>query len=348
MDKALSLKHSLVIEIQSDMVSGAIVRSSDNGAQEIIYHVSTRTPHKKLESPDHITRMMLKSLEGIAEKIAKEGLQITGAAGHKGGGIKDVHYVLSSPWVISRSKKAKIEYDENTEITSSIVQAIIEEEREKVFEEASEDIILIEEKIFDVQMNGYSVLSYEGKLTKDMEISFVFSLSSDEILKKIHSALSKHIHFEVEHYHSALLMQYLESRSLAMDIGQHAVIHVHGELTDVAIAGNGFSLSSFPFGASTLVRKISSSLFHSPQSAASILSMHEEGKLDEGHGRLIEQALFPELDNWHENCMRTPLPDMIYLSSVGHSGIFRSALEKSGRKVKFLDRPLIKIYAGMI
>ncbi len=340
MDKALSLKHSLLIEIQSDMVSGAIV----NAAQEIIYHVSTRTPHKKLESPDHITKMMLKSLGGIAEKIAKEGLQITGAAGQ----IKDVHYVLSSPWVISRSKKVKIQYDENTEITAEIVQGIIEEEREKVFEEASEDIILIEEKIFDVQMNGYSVLSYEGKLTKDMEISFVFSLSSDEILKKIHSALSKHIHFQVEHYHSALLMQYLESRSLAMDIGQHAIIHVHGELTDIAIAGDGFNLSSFPFGASTLVRKISSSLLHSLQSAVSILSMHEEGKLDEGHGKLIEQALFPELDNWHENCMRTPLPDMIYLSSVGHSGIFRSVLEKSGRKVKFLDRPLIKIYAGMI
>ena len=340
MDKALSLKHSLIIEIQSDMVSGAIV----NAAQDIIYHVSTRTPHKKLESPDHVTRMMLKSLEGIAEKIAKEGLQIAGAAGQ----IKDVHYVLSSPWVISRSKKAKIEYDEDTEITSDIVQNIIEEEREKIFEEISEDIILIEEKIFDVRMNGYPVQSYEGKLTKDIEVSFVFSLSSDEILKKIHSALSKHIHFEVEHYHSALLMQYLESRSLAMDVGDYAVIHVHGELTDIAIAGRGFSLSSFPFGTSTLVRKISSSLLHSHQSAGSILSMHEEGKLEDGHRRSVEQVLFPEIENWHENCTRTPLPDMIYLSSVGHSGIFRSALEKAGKKVNLLARPLIKIYAGMI
>ncbi|MDP3962755.1 MAG: hypothetical protein Q8Q03_02740 [bacterium] len=331
MDKALSL----VIEIQSDSVRGALVDFRGQ-APEVICSASSRIMHKDHAGSEYITMSMLKSVENVAGKIMKEA----------GGSVRDAHFILSSPWVISKSKKVRIEYEEEAEITSDMIEEVVKEEAGRILEESSEDIVIVEQKIFDVSLNGYPVHSYEGKRALSLEVSLVLSMSSDEILKKMHSAVSRHIHFYNDCYHSALLLHYISLRSSSMDGDEFAVVHVHGELTDIVVVRNSFSsnLGSFPFGASTLVRKISSVMESSPETSSSMLSMHEEGRLEDEHGRRMEEALLSIVGGWHDDCAGMDIPRRVHLLSPNYPGIFKKILERSDCRVKIFDEPLEKIY----
>ncbi len=342
MDKALSPHYSLVVEIQSDMVSGSVVHFSENAEPVIMYHVSARSDHKDQRSSDHITRTMLALVENISAKIIRDGM---------GRSIGDVHFVLSSPWVVSKAKKVRVEYEEEMVISSDIVESIVEEGRNKVLGESDEDIVLIEQKICDIQLNGYSVDSYVDRKARRLEVSFVLSLSSDEVMKKMRLAVSKHIHFHNDYYHSAFLLHYVSARMSAVDGEEYALVHVHGELTDIVTIRGGFSsdIGSFPFGSSTLLRNISEALpGHGHESVKSLLSMHEEQRMDDEHGRKIDAVVSAIIHRWHEDCMKMRLPDRIRLIAINHPGIFKKILEKKDRKVMVFDGPLIKIYASAL
>ena len=94
----------------------------------------------------------------------------------------------------------KLPPDNEIEIKDSVILNIINAERKNLTEkfrkdemnkEYEFDIAFIEENIFDVKLNGYSVSDYRGKRAKSLEVSFATTMSSYKILKKIDSIVLK-------------------------------------------------------------------------------------------------------------------------------------------------------------
>lgn len=336
---------SLVIDIRSDVIEGTL----SNFPDQIIYSTSIHIPRKIHSNVDYAIKAMLKGIEDLCVHVTQERRHYTKEQ------IGSVHYILSSPWVISQFKTVKVEYGKDTEITEAVVKGIMEENRKILVTTYESDTVFIEQKIFSVELNGYPVQEYKGKKAKTLQISFAFTLSSDKIIKKIQAIAGRTLNIYKEYYHSAILLQYFASRSRMIDNKEYILIHIHGELTDVVIVKNSISacLGSFPFGVSNLIRKVSLSLKSSFETASSMLSLYEEGKLEKSQHIKMQNTLLPILGGWQAECLRSfkdigkdvILPHTIYLSSGSpHLSFLKTTLEKSGFEGLLDDIPLSQLY----
>lgn len=345
---------SLVIDIRSDVVEGTLVNfpekssSSDFVSPQIIYSASTHFPLKlHATSGERLTKMMLKSVEDLCGHISHEAVKFSKEK------IGSVHYVLSSPWVISQSKTVKVQFENDTLITEGIIKNIIEEDRNALIENNEDDMIFIEQKIFAVELNGYPVQDYKGKVVKSLKVSFAFSLSSDRIIKKIREATSHIFHRHIEHFHSAILLHYLSSRVKILDDREYILVHVHGELTDIAVIKKGASahIGSFPFGSSTLLRKVSHSFKDSLETAASTIALYEAGTLEKGQHKKVHDIVTPLMNGWYSGFSKSiELPPHIVSMSSGspYLSLFKTTLEESGYKVEVDQMSLSQIYVAAL
>lgn len=347
---------SLIIDIQSDLIRAALAVLSRGGKPRVFYMTSYDIPFEPHASGAHINNSMLKAVSDISNKILKEGMKKAHEIGFRAKKPENVHYILSSPWAIPKSKISRTDFDKPTEITESMILGIMKEERKIFLDEFKKDnksgeyefdLAFIEEKVFDIKLNGYSVSDYKGKKATSLEISFATTLSSEKTLDKVHSAVTGVMHIKNESYHSAVLMRYTALRSLLFGREDYISIHIHGELTDMIIVKRGLSyyLGSFPFGRKTLLRKAQASLRASLETTDSSLSMYEDNKLEQEERQKIEKTINLVMRDWQKECMNIinsvskdglP-PHTVYMSSFKHSGIFKKSLEEKNFEVLPFD-----------
>lgn len=342
--------NALVIDIQSDVIEGTLVNFPGG---EILYATTVRISRKNHMDGDYLTKMMLKAIEDLCLHMVKE----TSALSREP--IHTIHYILSTPWVTSQSKTVKIEYEKDTEINEGTIHAIIEADRKQLIATYEDDMIFVEQKVFDVGLNGYSVDDYRGKKARTLKVSFAFTLSSDRIIQKIQSAVSKNLRVKKEFFHSAILLQYLSSRNMSGESDEYIVLHVHGELTDVVVVKKGFSsyLASFPFGASTLTRKTSIALKSTFEETSSTFALYHDKKLEEKEEHKITDILMPIMKGWQAECTRSfeeiskhvLLPGAVHLYSESPLiPLFQQSLEEMKFKVAPHEGPLRQIHIAAL
>ncbi|MEY2664444.1 MAG: hypothetical protein RIT04_252 [Candidatus Parcubacteria bacterium] len=347
-----------LIDIQSGLVRGSLVLLNPGKPSRILYTTQHQLPHKTIASSAYITKMMLKGVSEVAAELSKKGFisaDVGGTVDSSGqqfgyhGNLAGVHYILSSPWVISQTKTVKIAYDKPTVITQATVQGVIDRARAEL--EAGEfnfDAISIEQKIFEVKLNGYSVGNYEGKTASNLEVSCAISVSSNKILEKIATHAQRSLHTKRFRYHSALLLEYAGLRSVLRDHQEYMVIHAHSELTDVVVVRAGMCafLSSFPFGIFTVLRKIARTTRQTVSIADSTLALYDHsnessGSIPKSLSREEQIRLEPVISaigkGWIHDLHaalahageRMVIPRLIVLSAHSHLSFFKSELEKS-------------------
>ncbi len=344
---------SLVIDIQSDVIEGTLIKFPPKATPEppqILYAASLFIPRKANIDGDYLTKMMIRTINDLVLLVIKETKGVTTES------IQSIHYILSSPWVISRAKTVQIEYEMDTEITDNVIKEVVDADRKDLIEKNESDMVFVEQKIFDVQLNGYSLEHYQGKRAKSLKVSFAFTLSSDKIIKKIQGEVLQHLHVKKEYFHSAILLQYLSSRSMAAEGEEYVVLHIHGEMTDVVVVKKGFSsyLATFQFGTSTLTRKVSHSMNTSFEMTSSTLAMYLDKKLNEEEQKKVETILMPILRGWQSECTSTfagigehvAIPRMIHLYSGGaFAPLFKKTLEESDFEVVIHPEPLREVHS---
>ena len=351
---------SLVIDIQSGIVRGSLVCLESQEKPNLIYIV-----HKHIENNGKIDgvnmmRTMVSTLSEVIDLVVREGVGRAKSIGFENAKIDNIHYILSSPWIISESKTVKIEYEQDTEITEAIVKKMIDDEqssfikkyqKENIQDEYEFDLSFIEQKIFAIRLNGYSVQQYKNKKTRKLEVSFAVTLSSNHILDKIKEATKKIINVKKESYHSALLLHYVSLRSLIPNQEEYVSLHVHGELTDIVIVKKGVSsyLASFPFGIMTLVRRLSQEGKINIESAKSTISMYVDNKLDDAERLRIEKIINTIVTDWQKECLEifnkagenSLVPRVIYLSLANYMDIFRQILSLTKFEVISFDDSIV-------
>jgi hypothetical protein len=352
---------SLIVDIQSGVVRASLVSLNTNEVPHIICIFSRLLPHKTEVDGTYLTTVMLKALEEVALKISTDGFARAAEVGYEGHSLQSIHYVMSSPWLVSQSKTVKISYEKETEVTEASIHALVEKERDVLmnkFHEGSlnsefeKDLTLIEQKIFDVRLNGYSVQDYRGKKARNFETSFAVTTSSKYILSKIEETVGKILRCKKQEFHSALLLQYTALRTIVGNRDEYISLHVHSELTDIVVVKRGISsyLASFPFGTAEVLRRLSTALGTSESSGVSLLALHESGKLEESEHHRVDALISPILTDWQTQLLsmlgmigeKTILPRLVYLSAHSNAELFKMILIETKFEVLPFDYTLVE------
>lgn len=353
---------SLVLDIQSGLIRGSLVIFNKDTKPHIIYNY---TKHISLDKGQgnggpYMTKVMLKTLNDVLTNVQKSGFARAKTLGYNDNNIYEIFYALSSPWAVSHAQKIRADYKKETTINERTIEEIISNESKLLMNEfildlqksksSNLDIVMFEQKIFDIRLNGYSVNNYSGKKTSVLEVSFAITVASQNILNKIKNEVEKVFHVKKEYLHGSLLLHYLALRSLSPNRDEYTSLHVHGELTDIVIVnkGSGVFLASFPFGAYTLVRKIAKSMRISPENVKSMIALYEEDKLENKQKSDFEEVLGEVMEGWKRDLINTlnsregvSIPHIIYLSIHEHFKLFEKSIKQAEFEVVHFDDSLV-------
>ncbi len=354
---------SLIIDIESGLVRAALVLYARSQVPRVLCTVSSpivRKP-KRTKLHDDFLGAMVRALNDVTTHLANKSLPELREKGFTQV-ISKVNCVLSTPWIISKTKTVKINYGKETEITRELVKKIIDTEHQELENKFKADhaasgdgslleydLEFIEQKIFEIKLNGYAVANVYGKRAKEIEVSFAVTVSSKDILNQIHETIATTLnvvsirgiygvngHY-VDEYHSSLLLQYSAFRNLVKMRNDYIAAHVHNDLSDIIVVRGGVCsiLASFPFGMSTFVKKTSSALNQPETLAYSALSMNAQQKLTPESHKEISSASDPIIREWASQFFQTlstvsdldQLPRTLILSVQDHFPYFEKALK---------------------
>jgi hypothetical protein len=323
-------ERSVVLDIQSGLVRGAVVVKNLDSI--LVTSVVTKSISSKttIKNSEHLTKRVLKLISEVTEHLSRD------IGGSK---VDKVEYILSSPWIISKLKTVKVDFDKETEITQSIMSDIIK--KETVGKVTNTDTKAIEQKIFEIRLNGYPAVLVEGKKAHTLEVSLSTSFGSVSFLDKVHDVVVRHIRHKKSSLHSSLLLQYKALREILKDKSEFIYVHVHSELTDMIIVKDGLCkhIASFPFGIQTILRKVSSGTKETIESSDSLLSLYQGNKLSENEQIKIKKIVDPLMSDWSDQCVKSfesvfdtiSTPRVMYISSHSHFDIFKNALAAAGK-----------------
>jgi hypothetical protein len=322
----LTKSKSVLLDIQSGLVRGAFVRFHHGEASLISSVVTKYIPSIPLT--DESGRMEKEILKVVSDVLQS----IMGSVGHEK--IDTIHYILSSPWIFSDFKSEKVNFEKETKINHGMVDNLLKKQMERT--KLSPDIQHVEIKVCEVRLNGYVMENFEGKTAKNLEVFFYNSYGSKAFFDKLTVLVQKMIHIKNHEYHSALLLQYSALRLVNTTREDYLYIHVHSELTDVVAVKNGLCkhISSFPFGTTSLLRKISEITNQSLEASDSLLTLYQNDKLEEKEKEKMKAIIDPLLIKWNESWIKNLseefgliyIPRTVYLSVHSHLEVFKYAL----------------------
>ncbi len=265
----------LVFDISSGTVAGALISSDDSGKVTLLKAHREFFPFNRPLSGKSIHSTMIHALDKVLSDLSKSA-----------GKVESADFIFSSPWLSSETKKVIIDFTVPTVVTEGIVKEAIEEEERKFAElidsAKTEKITLLESKVTDIKVNGYSVNNAYGQKAKKLELSIFISISTEKIIKEVKSALSKHFHVAKINLHSEA--QTLQSYLSGMEgIGNNYVfINVHGEVTEFIHVNHDHIVAwaTIPIGTRTLMRRYAEKCKISNHMAMSDISLVVNGVLD--------------------------------------------------------------------
>lgn len=324
---------SLIIEIQSGMIRGAIVKDL-KASQPVFVDVKVAS----IKQP----KLMLETLAKVIDELGHK---------HK---VHIAHIILSSPWISSFSKSIELHFEKEREVTENLILNIIKEENDKIKKDLensfSTGYVSIEQKIFEIRSNGYVVDDYKTLSSENLGLSFVSTFSSKNLINKINNIVEHSFGVKEIQYHSGLLLNSLAIRDFDSNKGEYIHINMHGEITDIIVMKNNkcLNISSFPLGIESFNRYMTHNLKQSEHTARSTMKLHSEGKLGEEEQSRLDKITNTFLETWIEqyralleSSFGNNLPRDVYLLSYDHHNHFKKVLEsKMKNNVMIQNNPL--------
>lgn len=320
----------IILDIQSGLVRGALInkRKTEEGVEETtILSIVTRSINTKhsVTNSEQLTKKTLKLISDVMDHLIKD------AGTSK---ISRIDYILSSPWIFSKFKTIKIKYDVETRVTSKTIANIIS--KEVANSSTKDDTEPVDQKIFEIRLNGYPTEMFDDKMAHELDISISTSFTSKSLLKKIKEVIEKHSNIKEGKVHSALILQYTALRELLKNNNEFIYIHVHNELTDLIMVKDSLcrNIASFPFGVNVLLRKISAVTKESLEASDSTLSLFQGEKLSDEEKVRMNKIIEPLMAEWVKFFTNSfgkifdisNLPRTLYLATHSHYDLFKNSL----------------------
>ncbi len=278
----------LILDVQSGLARSALVLYREGQIPKILFVHSTLIPHKSSTDSRHVINSTVKATaNSIGEALKYLSRQKHNRAAKSDTKkdasdiipyrVSEVHYVLSSPWIMSEAKRIEISFDTNKMVKEDMIRKMVSEDREKLAEEARAKgkIIPVEEKIFDVKLNGYSVTNWQNREARSLSVSFVTSISGTKMVGRFKDLCSHVVFGHKVFFHSSLLLQHIALNEVNPRRETYVIIHIHGEVTDIVEVDKHACIyfATFPIGTETMLRMFAKETKTDLQVAASMLNI---------------------------------------------------------------------------
>jgi hypothetical protein len=240
--------------------------------------------------------------------------------------ISAIHFTLSSPWIVSEAKVVKEAFPKDTRISRSYILGLLEKERNKLLSSTSDPVSVVEEKIFDVRLNGYSVSAWEGRETRDLEVTFAVSVIGTRMMEKFITECHPIVPARHISFHSSLVLQHVAIQILSPGLDNYCLLNIHGELTDFTLVHHCSCafFGSFAHGVRTTVRKLALASNIDEHTADSLITLFTGGQLDSAHGKETIDLVDKILNTWgsdFQKVLTQGLADLPVLSSIIFSAL---------------------------
>jgi len=344
---------SLIIDIQSSVVRGTLIYLHGTDLPHIAWTSTIPIPYRPDEGSSYFVDSAVKAIETITGAVTTY-VHTAHTHGSFPAHISKVHCVLSSPWIVSQARTVSQKFEKETHITRAFVKNIIENERATMKKSANDTMVAIEEKIFDVRLNGYSIAEWENNKSETFEVSFAISLAGTSTIKRFTESctkagvLEKHIDF-----HSSLLLQHMAIGEVLSLDDPYILMHIHGELTDIVISTGETCIlfGSHPTGVLTLIRQLISKRGISESAGDSLLTLFETNQLDSTQGAQDIVSINEVTNTWMKKCMEiislapeTYQPLRIIISSRFHEILFKKSVTETYPNVLTEILPTDELY----
>lgn len=355
----------LLLEIQSSQVRGSLILYPENSASAPYIFFSERifTTYRPSAPSSYYLKATFDNLRTMADMGLRAHRELVQSGAHPElpHEVTEVQYVLSSPWVASQARTVSVSFEKDTIMKHDRVTRILDDERAKIKIGEEDTTVGIEEKIFDVRVNGYSISDWVGKSARTTEISYAVSVSGRDTIRHLTELVDHIVGKKNVHFHSSLLLQYVAMRdNVVPDKHSYVLIHVHGEITDVVVVRdhNCSFFGSYPIGVNTIVRMIADRAQTDPRTADSLLSLYVGDKLHDEHAADTKKIMNDVSSRWTQalgellaqSGAQSGLPQQVYVIGHSHSQFFVMSYRsvEPHATVEPLDVEMVKVYAGVI
>ncbi|MDP3785359.1 MAG: hypothetical protein Q8R12_04880 [bacterium] len=287
-------KNILVLDIGTASVNALWARSAQNSPPEIFF--STRAGLRLLENPDFrsMWRYVKESLLGVIAALKKEHNRIR---------FDLVFVVFSSPWYVSQTRIVKMERLESFTVSQKLFDDMVSEELElfrarsqEKFGLSSDNIVIMEQEIMKVSLNGYPVPEPLKKKTRQLELALYASLARKELLEDLGNLLEHQLgRAKVKINSSPLALFEVLKETVGLEEG-FLLVDMGGEITEISLVERGMieEVLTFARGGHFVVRRLASSLGVGLEEALSLLKSKTRGdlksSLDQKMGGILEEA----------------------------------------------------------
>lgn len=323
LSRKASGENTLVIDIASGSTGAALVHVGSDGLPEIL--ARARTPFFLSAGPTKgaLENAMLVSLRATLGSVAKS----TPALSAKGAGsaIERAVISFSSPWISSHLKTVIIAKEKNFSFTKSVMDSIIDEEKElflsslkESFEEESE---VFESVVTNLYLNGYETNNPAKGKVKNAEMTFLLSATTKELLAKIEEELIKSVGVKRGvALHSFMFAFYKVLSHSFHSLHSALLINMTSELTDILFLrhGNSALSASLPFGPASIARSVSERLGIPIELGYSYLSLFASGSFDQATMEAVD-TVFTEVESKWQSMWKSMGESIPEGSSVPYS-----------------------------
>ncbi len=326
----------LILDVQSSVVRGSLVSLETGTRPEILFTYSTDIHYRNYSDSNHLIKMTLEAVSEIVKVIEHYTNTLEEKNRRK---IHSIHFALSSPWLVSQARIIEVAFPKVTRITRAYILDLIKKERDKLMTLKDEPLTVIEEKVFDVRLNGYSVDVWEGKETKDLEISFAISIAGTSMIESLINKCSGLVREKNILFHSSLLLQYIGLQIIFPTNDNYSLINIHGELTDCVVVKRHScaSFGSISCGTRPLLRKIALESKIDEHAADSLVTLYTGGQLDASHSRESIGIIKKISDVWLNDLKKIYTSDkdglsppaFIMLSAYAHDDFYVKILSQA-------------------
>jgi len=156
----------------------------------------------------------------------------------------------------------------------------------------------LEHNIVHIELNGYTYNDPLGKKAERAEVTAFMSMMPRDVRDEIEQIIHSSFHADVE-FHTAMFASYFALAHMDSVPKDYTILDVRGEMTDLAVIRKGYiqEVMSIPFGDHTIVRSFSELMGQKPVHMQELLSMYNDGHLDEVNQSKISRIAPKALDH---------------------------------------------------
>lgn len=240
----VKIEYTLLLDLRSSSIGYGLI---DNSFKII----SSKRKHFYLRDVDKIQdymKLFFQTIDDILESFRKEHYQ-------KFDKLKKIEISLSSPWYKINLKNFDLNKGKKKKITKKYFESLINSDSVNNINNDSE---IIEKRVLDVVVNGYSLNNPIGKEYNELSFSVYVSSVEKKIKNSIQEHIKKILKKKINNFHTHPLINYSNLINFEKEIEDFIIMDISGEITDIYISKNNNLIKtiSIPIGTHFLIRRL--------------------------------------------------------------------------------------------